>query len=92
MERWYAGDNGPDNAMTQQAPGLCQTCGFFVALSGRLGELFGVCANEYSPSDGSAVSRDHGCGGHSDTPEPRRGVDLTTPIWDTLTMDEAIFD
>ena len=91
-ERWYTGDHGPTNPMTQQAPALCETCGFFVALSGRFGEVFGVCANEYSPSDGSVVSRDHGCGGHSDAPEPRRGVDLAQPIWDTITVDEALFD
>lgn len=91
-ERWYGSDNGPDNAMTQQAPALCETCGFFVALSGRFGEVFGACANEFSPSDGSVVSRDHGCGGHSDAPEPRRGVELSQPIWDTISVDEALFD
>lgn len=36
--------------------------------------FFGVCANAWSPSDGSVVSLDHGCGAHSevdmDAPEP----------------------
>lgn len=91
-ERWVAGEGGPDNPMTQQAPALCQTCGYFIALGGRLGQGFGVCANEFSPSDGRVVTRDHGCGGHSDVPEPRRGVDLTQPLWDTIGLDEGLFD
>ncbi len=90
--RWHEGSGGPDNAMTQQAPAPCETCGYFVALSGSLGDIFGVCANEYSPSDGSVITRDHGCGGHSDVAEPRRGVDLTQPVWDTISVDEALFD
>ncbi|MEA4942911.1 MAG: DUF3027 domain-containing protein [Propionicimonas sp.] len=91
-ERWIAGDGGPDNPMTQQAPALCETCGYFLPLQGRLGEVFGVCANEFSPSDGRVISRDHGCGGHSDVGEPRRGVDLGQPMWDTITTDEFLFD
>ncbi len=91
-ERWLAGDGGPDNAMTQQAPALCETCGYFVALKGSLGRLFGACANEFSPSDGRIVSRDHGCGGHSDVPEPTSGIDLGLPVWDTISVDEWLFD
>lgn len=91
-ERWIDGDGGPDNPMTQQAPALCDTCGYFVALRGRMGEVFGVCANEFSPSDGRVVSRDHGCGGHSDVIEPRRAVDLAQPAWDTVSVDEWLFD
>ncbi|MGB7961743.1 MAG: DUF3027 domain-containing protein [Propionicimonas sp.] len=91
-ERWLAGDGGPDNAMTQQAPALCETCGYFIALGGSLGRLFGACANEFSPSDGRLVSRDHGCGGHSDVPEPASGIDLGLPVWDTISVDEWLFD
>ena len=91
-ERWLAGDGGPDNAMTQQAPALCDTCGYFLSLRGSLGRVFGACANEFSPSDGRLVSRDHGCGGHSDVPEPRAAVDLTLPVWDTISVDEWLFD
>lgn len=91
-ERWLEGDGGPDNPMTQQAPGLCATCAYFVALSGSLGRLFGACANEFSPRDGQVVSRDHGCGGHSDVVEVARGVDLPPPIWDTISIDEGLFD
>lgn len=91
-ERWLAGDGGPDNAMTQQAPAPCLTCGFFVRLNGGLGRLFGACANELSPSDGTVVSIDHGCGGHSDVVAPSKGIDLSLPVWDTISVDEALFD
>lgn len=90
-ERWLAGDGGPDNPMTAQASGVCETCAYFVALTGSLGRVFGVCANEYTPSDGQVVSRDHGCGAHSDTVEPSRGEQLPAPAWDTLTIESSIF-
>lgn len=91
-ERWLAGPGGPDTAMANQAPATCATCGFRVNLSGSLSGLFGVCANELSPSDGEVVSMDHGCGGHSDVVEPSRGVDLSLPIWDTIIVDDSLFD
>ena len=91
-ERWLDGPGGPDTPMAQQAPALCTTCGFFVALQGDLGRLFGACTNELSPSDGAVVARTHGCGGHSDVPEPTKGVDLSLPIWDTISVDVSLFD
>lgn len=90
-ERWLAGDGGPDNPMTAQATGACETCAYFVALSGALGRVFGACANEYTPSDGRVVSRDHGCGAHSDTTEVSRAEQLPMPAWDTLGVDKGIF-
>jgi hypothetical protein len=66
VERWYSGEHGPSAPTAQLAPGRCATCGFLVMLGGSLRQLFGVCANEYSPSDGSVVSLDHGCGAHSE--------------------------
>jgi hypothetical protein len=91
-ERWLGGSGGPGNDMTHQAPGICQTCGFMVPLAGALGRLFGACTNEYSPSDGTIVSRDHGCGGHSDVASPRHGVKLGVPVWDTISIDPTLFD
>ncbi len=91
-ERWLAGPGGPDTAMANQAPATCATCGFRISLAGSLSRLFGVCANELSPSDGEVVSMDHGCGGHSDILEVSRGVDLSLPIWDTVTVEEGLFD
>lgn len=92
VERWLNGPGGPDNTMTQQAPALCQSCGFMVGIIGGLGRLFGICTNELSPSDGAVVSRDHGCGGHSDVNEPSKGVDLSLPVWDTISIEEGLFD
>ena len=91
-DRWVAGEGGPDTPMAHQAPALCETCGYFIALSGSLGRVLGVCANEYSPSDGRVVTHDHGCGGHSDVPEQRMEVDLATPVWDTIRVDVGLFD
>lgn len=92
VERWLDGPGGPDNPMTQQAPGQCETCGFFVPLRGTLGRVFGACTNELAPSDGTVVSRDHGCGGHSDVVAPNKEVDLSVPVWDTVSNDEGLFD
>lgn len=92
-ERWLAGEGGPDNPMTRQAPGVCRDCAYFVRLGGHLGMMFGACANQWSPSDGRVVSVDHGCGGHSDVPAPERGADVPAPAYDTITMDEgSLFD
>lgn len=92
VERWLKGAAGPDNASSEQAPGICNTCGYFVALQGSLGVQFGVCTNEYSPADASVVSRDHGCGGHSDVVAEQRGNDIKHPVYDTIGIDENLFD
>lgn len=65
-QRWYAGEHGPRAAIARAASYSCGTCGFLVPLSGALGRLFGVCANEVAPDDGKVVSFDHGCGAHSE--------------------------
>lgn len=92
VERWIEGDGGPHNAMTKQAPGVCVDCAYFIRLSGEAGRVFGVCANEFSQADGKVVSVDHGCGAHSDVPEPSRGVELPRPVWDTISVDDMLFD
>jgi len=93
IERWLAGPGGPDNDMTRLAPDVCETCGFFVRLQASLGVLFGVCANAYSPSDGSVVSIDHGCGAHSSVTAMKR-AELPGPAWETIEWDEptTLFD
>jgi hypothetical protein len=91
-DRWLNGEGGPDNEMTRQAPALCQSCGFLVGIAGSLGRQFGVCTNEFSPQDGEVVTLDHGCGGHSDVSEPKRGVRLGVPVWDTISIDVSLFD
>lgn len=91
-ERWLASDAGPDNDLTRQAPAHCETCGYFLRLGGGMGVLFGACANEYSPSDGRVVSVNHGCGGHSDVTPVDRPTEVSAPIWDTISIDESLFD
>jgi DUF3027 family protein len=66
VDRWYEGAHGPADPIAQAAPATCATCGFLLLLAGGLRQVFGVCANEYSPSDGQVVSLDHGCGAHSE--------------------------
>ena len=88
-ERWYDGANGPDTPIAKSAPAPCGSCGFLTRMSGPLGSMFGVCANESSPSDGHCVSFDHGCGAHSDVRvEPSQHQPATAaPVHDTLSWD-----
>lgn len=88
--RWLAGDGGPDNPLTKLAPEVCETCGFFTRLAGGLGVLFGACTNAYSPSDGSVVSVDHGCGAHSGVPPEAAAAALPAPAWETIVWDEPV--
>lgn len=88
-DRWYAGPHGPDDPIAAMAPGKCGSCGFLLRLSGPMAGRFGVCANSWSPSDGHAVSLDHGCGAHSDVRDEssQRQPAAPTPYHDTLTWD-----
>lgn len=90
--RWLAGDGGPNDPATAQAPATCVSCGYFVRLKGGLGSMFGACTNEYTPFDARVVSVDHGCGGHSDVVADERGVELASPVFDTLSVDMGLFD
>nr|WP_312028449.1 DUF3027 domain-containing protein [Cellulosimicrobium composti] len=72
-ERWYRGSRGPTARGAVASAAECGSCGFLVPLQGSLGQVFGVCANAWSPDDGKVVSLDHGCGAHSETDvEPQR--------------------
>jgi hypothetical protein len=66
-ERWYRGSRGPTSPGAVASASECLSCGFLIPLAGPMGQLFGVCANEWSPDDGKVVSLDHGCGAHSET-------------------------
>lgn len=91
-ERWLKGDPGPGDEGSREAPGSCATCAYFLPLRGSLGTLFGACANAYSPSDAKVVHLDHGCGGHSDVVEQSRPKELPQPVFDTIGVDEILFD
>jgi len=88
-ERWYAGAGGPDAPIALAAPGLCATCAFSIPLRGPLSQLFGVCANEMSPSDAQVVSLDHGCGAHSSVLVPPPAGERGETVLDTLGADSV---
>jgi hypothetical protein len=57
-------------------------------MSGALRAVFGVCANEWSPSDGAVVSLDHGCGAHSEADVARPAPEaIGRPVLDDTELD-----
>lgn len=87
-QRWYDGEHGPGSEVAEKAPARCETCGYLLPMAGELRRCFGVCANEWSPSDGTVVSWDHGCGAHSEAegpPEP--AVVIPAPILDEYAVE-----
>lgn len=87
--RWYEGSHGPDTPGAKAAGASCATCGFVIPLAGSLGNLFGVCANQWSPDDGQVVALDHGCGAHSETDAASQGREWNQP---ELQVDEFNVD
>jgi hypothetical protein len=86
--RWYEGDPGPTSEVAQKAPAPCSSCGYFLPMAGALRAVFGVCANEWSPSDGRVVSLDHGCGAHSEADlKPPKPSPVADPVLDELAVD-----
>lgn len=85
--RWYSSEHGPGTPLARAAPGPCLTCGFLAPLAGPLGQVFGVCANEYAPDDGRVVSLDHGCGAHSEATGGRPGAGALPPVIDEVGYD-----
>ena len=86
-DRWYSGDHGPQAPIALAAPAACRTCGFLWLLSGSLRQAFGVCTNEISPSDGTVVSLDHGCGGHSEAAVVPASAEAVAPVVDEVGYD-----
>jgi hypothetical protein len=101
-ERWYAGDPGPQTALSHAAPAHCVSCGFYVPLSGGLGRVFGACGNSYAPDDGRVVSSDHGCGAHSEAVLAGLPAQANMPVIDEfgydlvelpgVSVDETVFE
>jgi hypothetical protein len=85
--RWYASEHGPRTPLAHAAPAHCVSCGFFVQLSGELGQLFGACANAYAPDDGRVVSADHGCGAHSESVAWQATARSVAPVIDEFGYD-----
>lgn len=86
--RWFEGDGGPRAEIALRSTAECRTCGYFVPMAGALRAVFGVCASEWSPSDGRVVTLNHGCGAHSETDVPTpRPEPIGTPIVDDTRLD-----
>ncbi len=85
--RWHASDHGPRSPLAHAAPASCVSCGFYVPLSGELGQVFGACANEYAPDDGRVVSADHGCGAHSEAMAADLSARTGGPVIDEFGYD-----
>jgi hypothetical protein len=90
-ERWYRGSHGPTADVAVHAAASCSSCGYLMHLAGSMRQMFGVCANEWSPSDGKVVSLDHGCGAHSETDAPTVEPEpLPEPILDEAGLEPVI--
>jgi hypothetical protein len=87
-DRWVNGPGGPHVPLAEAAPGHCANCGFVLRLGGLLGQAFGVCANESSPSDGLVVTFDHGCGAHSEAAAVLSLSAMTAPVVDEVGYDQ----
>jgi len=75
VARWFAGETGPRAAMAKAAPANCGSCGFLTPIGGSLGQVFGICANEFGAADGQLVATTFGCGAHSSV-----RVDAKAPV------------
>ena len=87
-QRWYDGESGPTAEVAVKAPAPCSTCGFFVPMAGALRSVFGVCANEWSPSDaGSSASTTGAVPTPRSTSTCRAPSASSPPILDDFELD-----
>ena len=84
--RWRGGEDGPGSQIARLADHHCSTCAWLLPIGGTLGQAFGVCAHDMSPSDGHVVAMDHGCGAHSDVVAEPTPVPVTELIIDDDTF------
>lgn len=86
VARWFSGDTGPRAAMAKAAPANCGSCGFLTPIGGSLGQVFGICANEFGAADGQLVATTFGCGAHSSV---RPDVKAPVPVVPLVIDDES---
>jgi len=86
VTRWFEKLNGPKSAMAKSAPAHCGSCGFLVAIGGSMGQVFGVCGNEFGAADGQVVATTFGCGAHSSV---RLEQATPIPVADLVIDDKA---
>lgn len=77
--RWNEGERGADSESARQAPQPCRSCGYFLPVAGALRSAFGICANAWSPADGSVVALNFGCGAHSEVDVEKRAAERIEP-------------
>lgn len=87
--RWYEGDRGPRAAIAEAVTDKCVSCGFYVAISGSLGQTFGVCTNKFAADDGKVVALDHGCGGHSEIVVDLHSIPTGGMVFDDNNLDTS---
>lgn len=86
VNRWFAGPTSPRSAMAKSAPASCSSCGFLMAIGGTLGQVFGVCANEFGAADGQIVAMNYGCGAHSSV---KPDLSAPVPVIDLVIDDDG---
>lgn len=86
VERWRKGDDGPEAQIARLSDHQCSTCAWLLPIGGSIGQAFGVCAHDMSPSDGHVVAMDHGCGAHSDVVAEPSSVPVTEMLIDDNTF------
>ncbi len=86
-QRWQEGESGPSSTISKAATQTCSTCGFLIPMSGPLGQAFGLCGNEFSPSDGRVTSHDAGCGAHSESEPQPLPINVVDLVIDDLSPD-----
>ena len=86
VNRWFEKLNGPKSAMAKSAPAQCGSCGFLVAIGGSMGQVFGICGNEFGAADGQVVATTFGCGAHSSV---RQEQATPIPVVDLVIDDQA---
>ena len=87
-ERWTAA-RGPDSELARGAKHHCGSCGFLTPITGSLGAMFGVCANEYS-ADGRVVHLEYGCGAHSEVQVSNEQAARAGEVYDDAAMDVVV--
>ena len=87
MNRWYSSPRGPNLEEEIDHAFSCQTCAFYLPLSGQMGAVFGACANYFAHDEGKVVSFDHGCSAHSELPRTSKASIASAPYLDEFGFD-----
>ena len=87
MHRWYSSPRGPNIEDEIDPAFSCQTCAFYLPLSGQMGTVFGACANYFAHDEGKVVSFDHGCNAHSELPRTNAAAVAAAPYLDEFGFD-----